>query len=66
MDSSQTTPRPLEKAINCICQLEDMLAYVIKHINEDDETKTALIVTKQCAKSYVEEIERELARQGNA
>ncbi|MEZ6853025.1 hypothetical protein [Halodesulfovibrio aestuarii] len=66
MTTMDQTPHTLEKAISFICQLEEMLAYVIKHSNEDDETKTALIVTKQCAKSYVEEIERELARQGNA
>lgn len=66
MNTHESRPHALEKAINCICQLEDMLAYVIKHLPEDDESKNVLIVTKQFAKSNVEEIERELSSRGNA
>ncbi|OBQ52124.1 hypothetical protein [Halodesulfovibrio spirochaetisodalis] len=62
MNTEAATPNILFKAITCIHQMENMLGYLIQHMNDDDETKDVLIVTKQFAKSYVEEIERELQK----
>lgn len=56
MKSPAAATTALEKAITCICQLENMLDYVIEHTSDSDKTKDVLIITQHFAKTNVEAI----------
>lgn len=48
MESPAAATIALEKAITCICQIENMLEYVIQNTSDSDKTKDVLIITQHC------------------